>query len=128
MSMNDSSDEGSAPLPRRIQRRRGVAGWKMPANTVYVGRPSRWGNPLRVGQWRDYSAADAVRDYKGWLDRKSMLSSFNIAFGDPPTKAEIRAALRGKNLCCWCKPGEPCHADVLLEIANASPAIKKASR
>jgi hypothetical protein len=37
--------------------------------------------------------------------------------------ADARRVLRGKNLACWCKPGEPCHADVLLEIANreASP-------
>jgi hypothetical protein len=35
--------------------------------------------------------------------------------------ADIMRELRGKNLACWCKPGEPCHADVLLELANAEP-------
>lgn len=41
-----------------------------------------------------------------------------IAAGAAPSRDEVRAALRGKNLACWCKPGTPCHADVLLEIAN----------
>jgi len=36
-----------------------------------------------------------------------------------PTPVDIAKALRGFNLACWCKPGEPCHADVLLEVANA---------
>lgn len=40
--------------------------------------------------------------------------------GEAPPVSEIREALRGKNLACWCKPGEPCHADVLLEIANSN--------
>jgi hypothetical protein len=35
-----------------------------------------------------------------------------------PTLAEIRAQLTGRDLCCWCPLGRPCHADVLLEIAN----------
>ncbi len=42
-----------------------------------------------------------------------------ISAGEAPSVADIRAALRGKNLACWCAPGAPCHADVLLEIANA---------
>lgn len=42
-----------------------------------------------------------------------------ISVGRAPTKDEVKTALRGKNLACWCRPGQPCHADVLLEIANA---------
>lgn len=42
-----------------------------------------------------------------------------VTAGEAPSRHEIRAALRGKNLGCWCKAGAPCHADVLLEIANA---------
>ena len=45
-----------------------------------------------------------------------------VTAGEAPSKETIIAALRGKDLGCWCKIGEPCHADVLLEIANASPA------
>jgi len=41
-----------------------------------------------------------------------------ITVGAPPSLDEIRANLRGHNLACWCKPGEPCHADVLIEMAN----------
>jgi len=41
-----------------------------------------------------------------------------VKAGKAPSRAEIREALRGKNLGCWCKPGTPCHADVLLEVAN----------
>jgi hypothetical protein len=43
-----------------------------------------------------------------------------IAAGAAPARADIVRDLRGKNLACWCKPGDPCHADVLLELANAS--------
>lgn len=103
--------------PVRIQRRR-TKGWRLPPNTVCVTRPGRWGNPLRVGMWKNYTAADAARDYRLWIDRDGRVLSFDGAFGKPPTVAEIRAALRGKNLACWCAPGAPCHADVLLEIAN----------
>lgn len=46
-------------------------------------------------------------------------SSPSYAAPAPPSVADIREHLAGKNLACWCKPGEPCHADVLLELANA---------
>lgn len=101
----------------------------MPANTVYVGRGSRWGNPFRVVQYSDgkwaiktdgsdrcnellthychavydtkaTAAIDAVECYKKWLL--------------PYTVAE----LKGKNLACWCALHKPCHADYLLEVAN----------
>jgi hypothetical protein len=95
-------------MPIRIQRSR-QKGWKMPDNTVYVGRPTKWGNPYYVGH-HCTNRAEAVERYKvtkgisylpeGWL----------------PDVA--KAELRGKNLCCWCPLGEPCHADVLLEISN----------
>jgi len=97
-----------APPPTRIQRRR-TRGWRMPSNTVYVGRGSKWGNPYRVGHPLDAEAAVlAYRDYlKG------------------PRADYIRATiaeLRGKNLACWCALGQPCHADVLLEFANRGEA------
>ena len=93
----------------------------MPPNTVKVtrGPGMKWGNPLRVGQWRDYTAANAVRDYQKWLDRDHSVRSFENVYGKPPTRAEIVAALRGKNLACWCAIGAPCHGDILLELANA---------
>lgn len=109
--------------PVRVQRRR-TRGWRMPPNTICVSRPSKYGNPFRVDMWRGYLAADAVRDFRRWLARDPIMRSADIAFGKPPSLEEIKTALRGKNLACWCpmrSHGEyiPCHADVLLEVANS---------
>lgn len=80
-------------MPKRIQRKRDK-GWRSPPNTVYVGRPSRWGRPHNV----------ALSEYRQYV----------AAVGLPV------AQLRGKDLSCWCPPGKPCHADILLELANAT--------
>lgn len=88
-------------MPKRIQRRR-TRGWRMPENTVYVGRPSKWGNPFRVG---------------GSVDAAAAVANFERSI-TPARRSEIVAALRGRNLACWCRLGEPCHADVLMRIAN----------
>ena len=100
--------------PIRIQRQR-TKGWKMPPNTVYVGRPTQWGNPYKAGDVievigtlnveRDrITAEDAVALFEARLTRWS--------------KGHIRAHFRGKNLACFCRLDQPCHADVLLKIAN----------
>ena len=93
-------------MPERIQRRR-VKGWRMPPNTVSVCRPGFFGNPFKVGN--DASSQYAVEAYKEWLT-------------DTPegrfTAKKAVELLRGKNLACFCKIGDPCHADVLLELAN----------
>lgn len=86
-------------MPHRIQRKR-TKGWKMPENTVYVGRPTKWGNPYTLQGW---SRERAVSLYRGYAVRK---------FGN------LKAQLGGKNLACWCPLDQPCHADVLLELAN----------
>ena len=75
---------------------------------VNCARPGKWGNPHRIDLGRGWDAAFAVREYR--FDR-----SMN---GRPPTPEVIRRELRGKNLACFCKLGDPCHADVLLELAN----------
>ena len=98
--------------PIRIQRKR-IRGWKMPQNTVYVGRPTKWGNRHnadKIGQ------EAAVRYFK---------NDFEIGFSRV-TKDEIRRELRGKNLACWCPIGSPCHVDVLLEIANSEADAENA--
>ena len=100
-------------MPKRIQRQR-TKNWRMPANTVYVGRPTKWGNVYQVmlGTTRE----SAVALYRRHIE---------IQLGGLPTIAQIRTVLRGKDLACWCplqdKDGNPvpCHADVLLELANA---------
>ena len=100
--------------PQRIQRRR-TKGWRMPEGVVYVGRPSRWGNRWRVDEplgrellWDAATVADLFRSdithregiWVGWS-----LSSY-------------LAPLRGRDLACWCSLDQPCHADVLLELAH----------
>lgn len=95
--------------PVRIQRKR-AKGWKMPENTVYVGRPTKWGNPYVAGSYGVQSRHHAVECFE------RLLRDGNPE--DYPLEDEITAQLRGKNLACWCPLDQPCHADVLLEIAN----------
>ena len=89
--------------PRRIQLKRS-AGWRMPPNTVKVARPTKWGNPFRIGI--DGSREEVLRKYKAWIEQK---------LSEEPS---FLASLRGKNLACFCKEHEQCHADILLELAN----------
>jgi hypothetical protein len=79
---------------------------------VNVARPSRWGNPYRIGS-RDRRAG-------GILDAATAVERFTNALVTgrlSVTEAMAAEQLRGRNLACWCK-GDPCHADVLLELAN----------
>ena len=101
--------------PRRIQRKR-TKGWKMPENTVYVGRPHVFGNRWTIGCHSNFlgrrieTLTELVDVYRnvGAVDTNGF-------------HAYVREILRGKNLACWCPLDQPCHADVLLEIANATP-------
>jgi hypothetical protein len=102
--------------PKRIQRKR-TKGWRMPEGAVYVGRGSKWGNPYPVGK--------GLWTPTGWVAEAShedAVASFtdDIRWGacDVPEPEEIRAELAGKDLACWCPLDQPCHADVLLELAN----------
>jgi hypothetical protein len=105
-------------MPVRVMRSR-ARGWRMPPNTVFVGRPTRWGNPfdwrngLEVGDepWARAAAAQLFRD---WLFGRVKPADI----GAPPTLDQIAAALAGKNLACWCPLDQPCHADVLLIVAR----------
>jgi hypothetical protein len=103
----------------------------MPEGAVYVGRPTQWGNPFTIREdvairpnpepmwavmfgprllvrWdtRTLAAADAVDRYRRLLR-------------EHPSASAWIAALRGKDLACWCPLDQPCHADVLLKVANA---------
>jgi hypothetical protein len=101
--------------PVRIQRKR-TAGWRKPAGAVYVGRGSKFGNPYnwQLGIEGDHDPrAAAVSLYCDWLESGRGPSA--------PTDADI-AALRGKDLMCWCALNQKCHADILLELANPSPS------
>jgi hypothetical protein len=103
-------------MPERIQLRR-VKGWRKPEGAIVVARPSRWGNPFKVGQiihrGPPYSGHDeivrdrahAVRLYRQWL--------FHQGHSE-----DLVTELRGHDLCCWCPTDQPCHADALLQLAN----------
>lgn len=117
--------------PIRIQRKR-TKGWRMPPNTVYVGRPTRYSNPWRIRHigrtgkflgaywmvqdmtrnWYPSSRAVAQR-FAVWMFRRWLRRN---PFAQRLVQVED---LRGKNLACWCPLDQPCHADVLLELANA---------
>ncbi len=99
--------------PLRIQRRR-AAGWRMPEGAVYVGRPTRWGNPF-PHNGTAASRAEVVAAYRDLVDT------------DPALRAAVRRHLAGRDLACWCPLEDaegrrlPCHADVLLAVANTDP-------
>lgn len=92
-------------VPKRIQRKR-TRGWKMPDDAIYIGRPTKWGNPFPANK---VGNTEAVRQYRVWLD---------MTLPGQAVKEAARKELRGKDLACWCKEGEACHGDVLLSIAN----------
>jgi hypothetical protein len=100
------------PIRVQLSRRKG---WRMPPNTVRVSRPSNWGNPFRIGMLGVPDAAAAVALFRRAIERQD-LPHDHLRFVFTPER--LRADLRGKNLACWCPPGSPCHADVLLEMAN----------
>jgi hypothetical protein len=114
---------GTEPLdlPQRIQLRR-TKDWRKPEGAIVVarGRQNRWGNPYRIDDYRaDYPDSDdrelrlmAVSDFRGMLEGK---------WGEEheyPTLSVVQAELVGHDLACWCPLDQPCHADVLLELAN----------
>lgn len=112
----------TTPIRVQLSRRRG---WRMPPNTVKVDRTTKLGNPYKPG--------DTIGSHEGGekipltkADCARLFRDAAITFGflwdyeDYPTIEEIRRELVGKNLACWCGLDEPCHADVLLEIANKS--------
>lgn len=92
---------------KRVQRQR-TKGWRMPPNTVYVGRPSKWGNPWKVGMWNGAA----------YIDREASLFQYRH-WATGLMDRTLLEPLRGKDLACWCPLDQPCHADVLLELASA---------
>ena len=98
---------------KRIQRRR-TRGWRMPPGAVYVGRPTKWGNPFPVGE----PGEDGLP-----MDRSETVARYRRYIG---TRSDLDPReLRGKDLVCWCPLEEPCHADVLLQRANTGTRRRK---
>lgn len=97
----------------------------MPEGAVYVGRPTRYGNPYELKAYT-FENADgtpapqdmratremAARDFELWLE---------VTVEGQAVASFARMLLRGKDLACWCPLDEPCHADVLLRVANEVP-------
>ena len=93
--------------PHRVQLSR-RKGWRIPERTIVVARPTRWGNPFRASTLEERK--EAVAKYRAWL---KTADGRQLA-------AEARQTLRGHHLACWCSLDGPCHADVLLEMANSA--------
>ena len=80
--------------------------------SVYIGRPSKWGNPFShlastgtLAEFMVASREEAIEQYEVWLQTR------------PDLIEAAKKELRGKNLVCWCAP-LACHGDILLKIAN----------
>lgn len=116
-------------MPKRFQRKR-TLGYHLPPGVVCVTRPSDFGNPFKWQAAREagYRGTDdqlramSVQVFREWL-------TANTHYGHG--REDLRQILlhrlpelRGKNLACWCRLDQPCHADVLLELANASEVVK----
>ena len=104
-------------MPERIQLRR-AKGWRMPPDTVKVDRTTQWGNPFIVG--KHGTQAECVRLFElaihGYVAMGT--GNFDEQCAVRDHVVTNRDQLRGKNLACWCRIGTPCHADVLLKVAN----------
>ena len=72
----------------------------IPAGAVYIGRPSKWGNPFVIG--KDGTRKEVIQKYREWLSQH------------PELIEAARRELAGKDLVCYCAP-KACHGDVLIE-------------
>jgi hypothetical protein len=115
---------GASYQPRRVQRRR-VKGWRMPENAVYVGRPSKWGNQFKVGDWVRLDPTLLPVQITPTVAVVLFAAKCDEVLTLPAESAQrlhlerYLKEIRGHDLACWCALDAPCHADVLLEIANA---------
>lgn len=82
----------------------------IPDSAVYIGRPSKWGNPFRIGD--GYGREGAVEAFRKFME------------SHPDKCNEARWELKGKDLVCWCSP-LPCHGDILLKIANEKAKMEE---
>lgn len=107
-----------APHRVRLSRERG---YRKPSGSIVVARPTKWGNPFLLSDVsRRFPSLDAdqcagfvVNEFRDLMGSELLRARHNY-----PDPAEIRAVLAGFDLACWCPLNKPCHADVLLEVAN----------
>lgn len=107
--------------PTRIRQSRSK-GWILPFKTVVVSTPGPWENPYVIGQTypddgypNPISRQQAVDAFRKWINSGSLAAKL--------ARVKVRKDLRGKNLACLCAPGQPCHADVLLDVANSKERL-----
>lgn len=118
-------------MPKRIQMSRQKPWREDNPDAVIVARPSKWGNPFALGHVTTIELLPArismpiLSGDVAPLDRDEAVRLFGYALGRQlfhrpgyPCINEIVAELRGRDLACWCPLDQPCHADVLLELAN----------
>jgi len=122
-------------MPIRIQRKR-TKGYKQPPDTIYVGRPTKWGNPIMLdGDWIFIDASyrrkilspwvfytvgdidDVIYLFEKLLDGTQFMNKDLQYWSDHFKKLDVKE-LKGANLSCWCKLTDKCHADILLKLAN----------
>jgi hypothetical protein len=119
-------------MPQRIQLSR-RKGWRMPPDTVLVARPTKWGNPFTIAAAVESGYADeitaqafVVECFRDWLGPTRPYRCWWQGPESDRCRAVMLASLaelRGKNLACWCALDQPCHADVLLQLANQNEAV-----
>ncbi len=100
-------------MPERIQLSR-TKGWRKPEGAVVVARPSQWGNPFVVEVAPPHRARRRAAQQRAVdLYRRALLhGQLEVV------PLQVVRELAGRDLACWCPLDQPCHADVLLELAN----------
>lgn len=108
----------SRPTRIQLSRRKGA---RKPEKAVVVARPTIWGNPFKVGAAVEagYSRAGCVSAFEDWLAGNPWACGADRYETQRATILARIGELRGKDLACWCPLDQPCHADVLLRLANA---------
>lgn len=110
--------------PSRIQLRR-TRGWRKPEGAIVVARPTRWGNPYAVGRgrfgwtvWDDRRGERVGPVYDTKAEAAAVAVDKYRTFMEQHAAANNVRSLAGHDLACWCPLDQPCHADVLLDLAN----------
>ena len=106
MTTTDPHIPDRVPGPRRVQRTRRKP---LPDMAIYVGRPTPFGNPVKIKDAGSHE--EAVKWYRLWLTKTKLE-------GEARLIRELLPTISGYDLACWCPLDKPCHADVLLELAN----------
>lgn len=105
-------------MPKRIQFRR-QKGFKLPKNAVFVARPTKWGSPYKVVETETEAEAKAADDARVMTRGKALAlyeRDLKKKLKDDP---DFLKPLRGKDLACYCRPDQNCHAEILLRYANS---------